>query len=229
MATSQTRDPCPASPMSTAATCRIARRSVHVEDRGYQFSDGVYEVCEVRGRAPRRRAPPHGPAGALARANCASRMPMPRSALGVVLRETVRAQPGARRHRLSADHARRGAARPCVSAARHGAERRRHGANYDLDKLRAGGRRGHRGHHRAGKPLGRASTSSRSRCCPTCWPSRRRASRAPRRPGSSTPRAASPKAPRRNAWIVTRDGTVVTRPADYGILRGHHPHGACST
>ena len=21
---------------------------VHVEDRGYQFSDGVYEVCEVR-------------------------------------------------------------------------------------------------------------------------------------------------------------------------------------
>ena len=22
---------------------------VHVEDRGYQFSDGVYEVCEVRG------------------------------------------------------------------------------------------------------------------------------------------------------------------------------------
>ena len=23
--------------------------SVHIEDRGYQFSDGVYEVCEVRG------------------------------------------------------------------------------------------------------------------------------------------------------------------------------------
>ena len=22
---------------------------VHVEDRGYQFADGVYEVCEVRG------------------------------------------------------------------------------------------------------------------------------------------------------------------------------------
>lgn len=28
---------------------RLAR--VHVEDRGLQFSDGVYEVCEVRGRA----------------------------------------------------------------------------------------------------------------------------------------------------------------------------------
>ena len=22
---------------------------IHVEDRGYQFADGVYEVCEVRG------------------------------------------------------------------------------------------------------------------------------------------------------------------------------------
>ena len=28
-----------------------ARAMVHVEDRGYQFADGVYEVCEVRGRA----------------------------------------------------------------------------------------------------------------------------------------------------------------------------------
>jgi D-alanine transaminase len=26
-----------------------AAARVHVEDRGYQFSDGVYEVCEVRG------------------------------------------------------------------------------------------------------------------------------------------------------------------------------------
>ena len=23
--------------------------SVHIEDRGYQFADGVYEVCEVKG------------------------------------------------------------------------------------------------------------------------------------------------------------------------------------
>jgi len=26
----------------------LAIASVNVEDRGYQFSDGVYEVCEVR-------------------------------------------------------------------------------------------------------------------------------------------------------------------------------------
>ena len=27
----------------------LAQACVNVEDRGYQFSDGVYEVCEVRG------------------------------------------------------------------------------------------------------------------------------------------------------------------------------------
>jgi D-alanine transaminase len=27
-----------------------ARASVHIDDRGYQFADGVYEVCAVRGR-----------------------------------------------------------------------------------------------------------------------------------------------------------------------------------
>jgi D-alanine transaminase len=26
-----------------------AAARVHIEDRGYQFADGVYEVCEVRG------------------------------------------------------------------------------------------------------------------------------------------------------------------------------------
>ena len=27
----------------------LRQAMVHVEDRGFQFSDGVYEVCEVRG------------------------------------------------------------------------------------------------------------------------------------------------------------------------------------
>ena len=27
---------------------RSDQAMVHIEDRGYQFSDGVYEVCEVR-------------------------------------------------------------------------------------------------------------------------------------------------------------------------------------
>jgi D-alanine transaminase len=63
--------------------------TVHVEDRGYQFSDGVYEVCEVKGSQlidERRHI------ARLARSldELAIAMPMPAHALGVVLRETVR-------------------------------------------------------------------------------------------------------------------------------------------
>ncbi|MEQ8934313.1 MAG: hypothetical protein RIE56_00785, partial [Amphiplicatus sp.] len=28
---------------------RHAEAAIHIEDRGYQFADGVYEVCGVRG------------------------------------------------------------------------------------------------------------------------------------------------------------------------------------
>ncbi len=63
--------------------------SVNIEDRGYQFSDGVYEVCEIRG-GKIVDMPRH-----LARLQRSLRelridMPMPLSALGVVIRETVR-------------------------------------------------------------------------------------------------------------------------------------------
>src|SRR5580704_16187113 len=61
---------------------------VHVEDRGYQFADGVYEVCEVRdGRLIDERR--H--VARLQRSLGELRIPMPMSvkALGVVLREVV--------------------------------------------------------------------------------------------------------------------------------------------
>src|ERR1700761_7736843 len=61
---------------------------VHVEDRGYQFADAVYEVCEVRAGRPtdeRRHL------DRLERSLVAIRirLPMSRAALGVVLREVV--------------------------------------------------------------------------------------------------------------------------------------------
>src|SRR5580658_2405603 len=61
---------------------------VHVEDRGYQFADGVYEVCQVRGGLlidERRHI------ARLQRSLGELRIPMPMSvkALGVVLREVV--------------------------------------------------------------------------------------------------------------------------------------------
>jgi D-alanine transaminase len=62
---------------------------VHIEDRGYQFADGVYEVCEIRqGRLVDER----GHLARLARslAELRIRAPMGDAALKVVLRETVR-------------------------------------------------------------------------------------------------------------------------------------------
>ena len=75
--------------MSTAATCRSPRASVNVEDRGYQFSDGVYEVCEVRGGrlVDERR---HMARLAFSLSELRIAMPMSPAALGVVLHEVVR-------------------------------------------------------------------------------------------------------------------------------------------
>ena len=63
--------------------------TVHVEDRGYQFSDGVYEVCEVRGG---RMVDERRHLARLERSLSALRIAMPMSpaALGVVMRETIR-------------------------------------------------------------------------------------------------------------------------------------------
>jgi D-alanine transaminase len=61
---------------------------VHVEDRGYQFADGVYEVCEVRGG---RLIDERRHVARLQRSLGELRIPMPMSvaAIGVILREVV--------------------------------------------------------------------------------------------------------------------------------------------
>ena len=61
---------------------------IHVEDRGYQFADSVYEVCEVRGG---RLIDERRHMARLARSLAELRIPMPMSprALGVILRELV--------------------------------------------------------------------------------------------------------------------------------------------
>jgi D-alanine transaminase len=68
---------------------RRAEASVNIEDRGYQLSDGVYEVCEVRGG---RLVDERGHLARLERslAALAISSPMSHAALGVVMRETVR-------------------------------------------------------------------------------------------------------------------------------------------
>jgi D-alanine transaminase len=62
--------------------------TVHIEDRGYQFSDGVYEVCEVRaGRMVDESRHMARLERSLAELRIA--MPMSRAALGLVMRETI--------------------------------------------------------------------------------------------------------------------------------------------
>lgn len=63
--------------------------SVNIEDRGYQFSDGVYEVCEIRsGKVV--DMPRHMTRLQRSLRELRIDMPMPLSALEVVIRETVR-------------------------------------------------------------------------------------------------------------------------------------------
>jgi D-alanine transaminase len=66
-----------------------AQAAIHIEDRGYQFADGVYEVCEVRGgRLVDQRRHLERLQRSLSELRIA--LPMPLSALRAVLRETVR-------------------------------------------------------------------------------------------------------------------------------------------
>ncbi len=63
--------------------------AVHIEDRGYQFADGVYEVCEIwNGLIVDEKL--HLDRLERSLRELAIRMPMHRSALKVVIREVVR-------------------------------------------------------------------------------------------------------------------------------------------
>src|SRR6202012_1526892 len=67
----------------------LARATVNVEDRGYQFSDGVYEVCEVLGGklVDERR---HMARLQFSLSELRIAMPMSAKALSVVLHEVSR-------------------------------------------------------------------------------------------------------------------------------------------
>ena len=62
---------------------------VHIDDRGYQFGDGIYEVCAVRGGAMVDSVP-HLDRLERSLREMAMAMPMSRAALESVMRETVR-------------------------------------------------------------------------------------------------------------------------------------------
>lgn len=67
---------------------RHSAASVHVEDRGFQFADGVYEVCAIRSGALIDESP-HLDRLERSLESLRIGMPVVRSALGVIMRELV--------------------------------------------------------------------------------------------------------------------------------------------
>lgn len=191
---------------------------VHVEDRGYQFADGVYEVCEVRegfivdltrhlNRLERSLS------------ELSIKWPMGRNALVHVIRETLRRNSvsdgmfymqvtrgvAKRDHTFPDD-----STRPSiVITAKHGD---RQGANAKAEKgIRVITVPDNRWDRVDIKTVGLlpnvlARQKAKEHGAAEAWFVDER--------GMVKEGAAT------NAWIVTMDGTLVTRPAEHGILRG---------
>jgi D-alanine transaminase len=192
--------------------------TVHVEDRGYQFSDGVYEVCEVRGGhiIDQRR---HLARLQRSLAELGIVMPMSETALAIVMRECVRrnrVRGGIVYLQITRGVARRdhafpppGTAPSVVVTARTldvaGNERT---AAEGLAIITVPDNRWERVDIKSISLLPNvlAKQAARERGAKEAW--------FVDRDGHVTEGSSS------NAWIVTMGGTVVTRPADNGILRG---------
>lgn len=191
---------------------------VHVEDRGYQFADAVYEVCEVRaGRLidERRHLDRLGRSLDAIRL----RLPMSRAALGVVLREVVarnRVRFGMVYLQISRGVARRDLAFPMPEAAPSVVVTARALNRARLDALAATGiavvsmpdnRWGRVDIKSVGLlPNALARQAAIEQGAREAWFIDK---------GGAVTEGASA-----NAWIVTADGKLVTRRADYAILGG---------
>jgi D-alanine transaminase len=196
----------------------LAAAAVNVEDRGYQFSDGVYEVCEVRGG---RLVDERRHMERLARSLAELYIPMPMSpaSLGVVLRETVRRNRvrwGIVYLQITRGVARRDHAFPPTGTAPAIVITAR---NMNLDaaeKIAGDGiavitlpdNRWERVDIKSVSLLPNvlAKQAAREQGAREAW--------FVDKAGRVTEGSSS------NAWIVTRDGKVVTRQVDHGILRG---------
>jgi D-alanine transaminase len=195
-----------------------AEACVHVEDRGYQFADGVYEVCEVRdGCLVDERRHLLRLRRSLAELKMAE--PMDLRALGVILRETVRrnrVKDGIVYLQISRGVARRDFAFPhadvapsVVCLAR--SQRRAKGesrAAAGVSVITVPDLRWHRVDIKTTGLLAQslARQQAHDAGANEAW--------MVDRDGFVTEGASC------NAWIATADGKLVTRPAESGILRG---------
>jgi D-alanine transaminase len=195
-----------------------AYATVHIEDRGYQFSDGVYEVCEVRGGAlVDARLHLQRLQRSLGELRIA--LPMSLAALKAVMRETVernRVRNGIVYLQVTRGVARRDHAFPradtppslVVTARNLDVAANERQAAAGISVITVPDNRWDRVDIKtvALLPNVLAKQSAREQGAKEAWFVDADGMVTE---GSST-----------NAWIVTRDGAVVTRPADHGILRG---------
>ena len=192
--------------------------AVHVEDRGYQFSDGVYEVCEVRGG---RLIDQRRHLARLRRSLDELRIDMPMSdaALTVVMRECMRqnrVHDGIVYLQITRGVARRDhgfpppGTRPSVVVTAHGLDvvANERIAAEGIAVVTVPDNRWQRVDIKSISLLPNvlAKQAAREHGAKEAWFVDGN--------GEVTEGSSS------NAWIVTLDGKVVTRPADQGILRG---------
>ena len=192
--------------------------TVHVEDRGYQFSDGVYEVCEVRdGRLIDERR--HVERLQRSLGELRIRLPMSPAALGVVMRETIRrnrVHDGIVYLHITRGVARRDHAFPppgtqpsiVVTARNLDMARSERAAAAGVAVVTLPDNRWERVDIKSISLLPNvlAKQAAREQGAGEAW--------FVDRDGKVTEGSSS------NAWIVTMGGKVVTRAADKGILRG---------
>jgi D-alanine transaminase len=192
--------------------------SVHVEDRGYQFADGVYEVCEVReGRLVDERRHMDRLTHSLGELRIAP--PMPLKSLGVILREVVRrnrVRDGIVYLQVTRGVAPRDHAFPTmpvgpsvvVTARSLDRERGEKTAGEGISVITVPENRWPRVDIKSVSLLPNvlAKQAAREKGAKEAW--------FVDHAGMVTEGSSS------NAWIVTKDGKVVTRAANGGILRG---------
>ena len=191
---------------------------VHVEDRGYQFADGVYEVCEVRDASivDERR---HMARLQRSLSELRIRMPMSLSALSVVLHETIRrnrVRNGLVYLQMTRGVARRDHAFPPPQTAPSVVVTAR---SLDRAKREIEARDGVSVITMPDNRWARVDIKSVS-LLPNVLAKQAAREQGAREAWLVDDKGFVTEGASANAWIVTNDGKVVTRPADHAILRG---------
>lgn len=191
---------------------------VHVEDRGYQFSDGVYEVCEVRdGKLVDERR--HLARLQRSLGELRIRLPMPFSALSIILHETIRrnrVRDGIVYLQATRGVSRRDHAFPAPQTAPSLVVTAR---NLDRSKREKESEEGISVITLADLRWARVDIKSIA-LLPNVLAKQAAREQGAREAWLVDGKGFVTEGSSANAWIVTGDGKIVTRPADHGILRG---------